>query len=291
MAHPLDPLNGDEFSAVASILAREHGVGGPAASGLGWRFASIELAEPGKAELRTFDDGGPPPPRRAEVICLQRSSNATYKSVVSLTDDRVESFEHIPGVQANFTVDEFLECDQLLRSHPDVIAALAKRGVTDMDLVFFDTWTYGAAVAPPEYRDRRLGWSDSWVKAVSGANPYANLISGLHCVIDLNSMELLRIEDSGPFSGAGVEMPEVMGEYVPHHIPGRIRSASRREPLKPLHIDQPEGPSFTMDGNLLRWQNWSLRIGFNHREGMTLHTVRYRDGDRDRWRMRWDGGR
>ena len=59
-------------------------------------------------------------------------------------------------------------------------------------------------------------------------------------------------------------------------------SSSRREPLKPLHISQPEGPSFTLDGNLLQWQNWSLRIGFNHREGMTLHTVRYRDGDRDR---------
>ena len=129
MAHPLDPLSGEEFRAVASILQREHGVvagaGGPATSNLGWRFASIELAEPGKTELRAFDDGGPPPPRRAEVICLQRSNNATYKSVMSLTDDRAESFEHIPGVQANFTVDEFVECDQLLRSHPDVIAALA----------------------------------------------------------------------------------------------------------------------------------------------------------------------
>jgi len=93
VAHPLDPLSGEEFRAVASILQREHGVvagaGGPATSNLGWRFASIELAEPGKTELRAFDDGGPPPPRRAEVICLQRSNNATYKSLVSLTDDRV----------------------------------------------------------------------------------------------------------------------------------------------------------------------------------------------------------
>ncbi len=90
-------------------------------------------------------------------------------------------------------------------------------------------------------------------------------------------MELLRVEDTG-----GVETPAVMGEYVPRHIPERIRAASRREPLKPLHITQPDGPSFTLDGNLLRWQNWSLRVGFNYREGMTLHTVRYRDGDRDR---------
>jgi len=92
VAHPLDQLNCDEFRAVASILPRAHDVGA------GWWFASLELAEPGTTELRAFDDGGPPP-RRAEVICLQRSNNTTYKSVVSLTDDRAESFEHIPGVQ------------------------------------------------------------------------------------------------------------------------------------------------------------------------------------------------
>ncbi len=269
--YPLDPLSGEEFTRVTAILGHEHQVGD------GWRIASIEMIEPGKAELAAFDDGGPMPPRRAAVTCLQRANNATYKGVVSLTDDRVESFEHIPGVQANFTVDEFLECDEMLRTHPDVRAALAKRGVTDFDLVFMDTWTYGEAVAPAEYRDRRIGWSDTWLKAAPGANPYAHPVSGLHCVVDVNSMELLRIEDNG-----GVEPPNVMGEYVPKHIPDRIRSASRREPLKALAIEQPDGPSFTLEGNLLRWQNWSLRIGFNYREGMTLHTVRYRDGDRER---------
>ena len=108
-------------------------------------------------------------------------------------------------------------------------------------------------------------------------------------------MEVLRVEDSGPFAGGGTEPPKVMGEYVPRHIPERIRAASRREPLKPLHITQPEGPSFTLDGNLLRWQNWSLRVGFNYREGMTLHTVRYqrrRPGPLDRAPdvVRGDGG-
>ncbi|MGZ8815593.1 MAG: primary-amine oxidase, partial [Mycobacterium sp.] len=150
VAYPLDPLCGDEFTAVASILQREHGVGAgaerSAPSDLGWRYASIELIEPSKAELREFDGGGAPPPRRARVTCFERAANATYKSTVSLTDDRVESFEHIPGVQSNFTVDEFAECDRLLRSHPDVAAALSKRGITDIDLVFFDTWTYGNAV-------------------------------------------------------------------------------------------------------------------------------------------------
>jgi primary-amine oxidase len=281
VAHPLDPLSADEFATAAAILRREHEVqaGGP---GLGWRFASIELAEPTKAELRAFERDGTTPGRHATVICLNRTTNATYKSVVSLGADRVESFEHVPGVQANFTVDEFVECDRALRAHPDVIAALAKRGITDLDLVFMDTWTYGDAVAPPEFRDRRIGWSDTWRKDAPGANPYAHLVSGLHCVIDLNTMEVLRVEDNGPFSGGGVETPSVMGEYVARHIPDRIWAGYRREPLKPLHITQPDGPSFTLDGNLLQWQNWSLRVGFNYREGMTLHAVSYRDGERVR---------
>jgi Cu2+-containing amine oxidase len=58
VAYPLDPVSGDEVSAVASILRREHGLGE------GWRFASIELAEPGKGEPPKFGDGGPPTPRR-----------------------------------------------------------------------------------------------------------------------------------------------------------------------------------------------------------------------------------
>ena len=283
MTHPLDPLSADEFRAVAAVLLREREVGATPSAGseLGWRFASIELVEPSKAELRRFEEGGAVPARRATAICLKRSANATYKGVVSLSDDRVETFDHVPGVQANFTVDEFVECDEVLRKHPDVVAALARRGITDLDNVFMDTWTFGNAVAPPQFRERRLGWSDTWRKDAPGANPYAHLVSGLHCVIDLNTMEVLQVEDTGPFS-AGVETPDVMGEYVPGHIPDRIRSASTREPLKPLLITQPEGPSFTLVGNLLQWQNWSLRIGFNYREGMTLHTVRYRDGDRER---------
>jgi primary-amine oxidase len=272
----LDPLSADEFATAAAILRREHDVeaGGP---GLGWRFASIELAEPTKVELRAFERDGTTPGRRATVTCLNRTTNATYKSVVSLSADRVESFEHVPGVQANFTVDEFVECDQLLRTHPELLAALDRRGITDIDLVFFDTWTYGDAVAPAEFRDRRLGWSDTWLKDGPGMNPYAHLISGLHCVIDVNAMEVLRVED-----GEHIDIPDVMGEYVPRHIPERIRAGQRRDPLTPLHITQPDGPSFTLDGNHLEWQNWSLRVGFNYREGMTLHSVTYRDGDRTR---------
>ena len=135
----------------------------------------------------------------------------------------------MPGVQSNFTVDEFVECDQLLRTHPELLAALAKRGITDIDLVFLDTWTYGDAVAPAEFRDRRLGWSDTWLKDGPGMNPYAHLISGLHCVIDVNAMEVLRVEDDRARRHPR-RHGRVRAAAHPGADPGRHRGASRSSP-------------------------------------------------------------
>lgn len=34
-----------------------------------------------------------------------------------------------------------------------------------------------------------------------------------------------------------------------------------REGLKPLHISQPEGVSFKLDGHVLEWQGWKMHVG------------------------------
>ena len=51
-----------------------------------------------------------------------------------------------------------------------------------------------------------------------------------------------------------------------------------RTDLKPLNVVQPEGASFTAmqtgeTGELIRWQKWSFRVGFNVREGMVIYDV------------------
>ncbi|BDY26288.1 primary-amine oxidase [Mycolicibacterium mageritense] len=264
--HPLDPLGEDEFRRAAAIVRRDRGVDER------WRFTSIELAEPDKQQLAAYDAAGTMPDRQAIVVCLHRDSNSTYKATVSLTDDVVLTWTHLPGVQPNFTVDEWDECDQAMRTHPDVIAALARRGVTDLDTVFMDVWTYGDILIPERYQGRRLGWTDTWVRSPGGENIYAQHLRGFHCIVDMNSMELLEIEEGDP-----IDLPEVMAEYRPEVVPAQLRDSSTRPPLKPLDITQSEGPSFTIEGNRLEWQNWSLRVGFNYREGMTLHTVSYND--------------
>jgi primary-amine oxidase len=132
--------------------------------------------------------------------------------------------------------------------------------------VLIDTWAYGHSLIPQGLQDRRVGWTDVWRRSVRGGNPYANPVMGLHFVVDLNTMELLHVEDTAPPA-----QPAVMGEYVPSLVPG----LEQRTDVKPLEITQPEGVSFELDGHELRWQKWSMRLGFNHREGLVIHRVAY----------------
>ena len=228
-----------------------------------WRFAAIELREPAKDVVRSFR-AGDPIRREARVTCWSRDEGTTYKALVSLTDESVLSWEAVPGEQANMTVDEWHEAHEALIAHPDVIAALAKRGITDLDLVLIDTWAYGHSLIPAEFADRRVGWTDVWRRSTPLGNPYANPVNGLHLVVDLNTMELLRIEDTAPPAGGSP-----MGEYRPDLVPGLVQ----RTDIKALDVVQPEGPSFTLEGNELRWQNWTMRLGFNYREGLVIHRV------------------
>ena len=282
--HPLDPLTAAEFRQVVAVLHRDCRVGD------GWRFASIELAEPSKGALRAMpasgdaggvgsvETGGPdrtagPGPRReALAVCWDTGDGQAYRAVVSLADDAVVAWEHLPGQQPNMTVDEWHECDEMLLGHPRLAAALAGRGVTDLSLVLTDVWAYPPSLMPERYRGLRLGWSDVWCRGSEQGSPYAHHLSGLHPIVDLNRMELLELEDEPPGDDHG--LPPVMGEYLPKLIPVPLRE------VRPLHVSQPEGVSFTLDGYLLSWQNWRLRLGFNYREGLVLHTVGFTDNGR-----------
>lgn len=258
--HPLDPLSGPEFAQTSAILRRDRGVSDS------WRFASIELAEPTKVDLRAWSTGDPIR-RRAFAVLWNRSDNQAFEALVDLTADAVVTWTHRPGVTPNFTVDEFHDVDEAMKAHPEVIATLASRSITDLDLLVVDLWTYAGALMPEQWRDRRLGWADLWVRETPDGNPYAHPVSGIKLVVDVNTLELLQIDEAPDHGLAPVD-----GEYAPGPWTGELR-----DDLTPLHITQPDGVSFHLDGNLLRWQNWTLRLGFNYREGPVIHQVTYDD--------------
>ena len=97
-------------------------------------------------------------------------------------------------------------------------------------------------------------------------------------VVDPNTLELIRID----------VLPTGLDEKVRPLAPWRAVDGSEyipeaqtlRTDLKPLHVVQPEGASFTVEnfselGRLIRWQRWDFKIGFNQREGMVLYDVHY----------------
>ena len=263
--HPLEPLSEKEFRQVAAVLKRDRPVSDR------WRFISIELAEPPKATVRAWKTGEDVP-RAAFAVLLNPADNSTWEATVDLVGDTVLTWETIPGVCPNFTIDENHDIDKAMRAHPDVIAALAERGITDMSLVMVEVWTYGRALMPEQYRDRRLGWCDIWLRATPESNQYGHPVSGLKLVVDVNTLELLELENDHDHG-----WPEVDAEYVPGPWTG-----TQRTDLKPLHITQPEGTSLTVDGTELRWQNWRMRLGFNYREGPVIYQVCYDDHGQER---------
>jgi primary-amine oxidase len=263
--HPLEPLSADEFRQTAAAVRRDSG------ATESYRFASIELKEPPKADVKAWRPGDDLP-RKSFAVLWDRADNGAYEATVDLTADRVESFVHVPDACPNFTVDEYHDVDEAMRAHPRVIAALAARGITDLSLVLIEVWTYGKALMPEQYRDRRLGWCDIWYRQTPDGNPYAHPVSGLKVVVDMNTLELLELENDHDHG-----QPEVNAEYVPGPWTGE-----QRTDLKPLHITQPEGVSFTLDGTELKWQNWTMRLGFNYREGPVIYQVSYDDHGTER---------
>ncbi|MEO1068605.1 MAG: primary-amine oxidase, partial [Cyanobacteria bacterium J06638_6] len=110
-----------------------------------------------------------------------------------------------------------------------------------------------------------------WVRANPTDNGYARPIEGVIPVVDLNKMEVVRVEDHGL-----VPLPPKDGNYSQEYI------QNFRPDLKPLEILQPEGPSFEVNGHAIRWQKWKMRIGFTPREGLVLYTISYNDDGEER---------
>ena len=113
------------------------------------------------------------------------------------------------------------------------------------------------------------------MRAAPSEHGYARPVEGLIVTFDLDAMKVIDIEDHGV-----VPLPPTAGNYAEKFMfdeNNRPAFTEFRSDVKPIEITQPDGPSFTVDGWKVQWQKWSLRVGFNPREGITLHEISYTD--------------
>jgi primary-amine oxidase len=258
--HPLDPLSADEIRRAVKIFRAD------ARATSAMRFVSVSLREPPKGEVASARSGQGFR-REAFIVALEPREHLTYEAVVSLTDRSVLTWRPVAGARAPVTLGEYAECERLVRADQRFREGLRRRGINHPDQVVVEAWGIGTFTGDQD-AGRRLVWTLCFYRAEPGGNPYAKPIHGLHAVVDLDDMEVVRVEDAGV-----VPLPPGSGDYA-------AASIAPRAGLKPIEIRQPAGVSFQVDGWEVRWQHWRFRLGFNAREGLVLHTIGYEDAER-----------
>jgi primary-amine oxidase len=258
-AHPLDLLTGDEVNRAVEILHQSGRVPDGAV------YVHVVLHEPSKEAVLAHRPGAPVD-RELEALIVPDASLTCIEAVVSVTAGEIRQWRVINGMRPALMFGESFDAICKISEHPDFLAALARRGITDLEHLQIDPWPAGSFGSPHE-AGRRISRSIFYLRDSATDNGYAHPIEGLIGFFDQGSGEVLEILDLGV-----VPIPATSGSYLPDDV-GPLRID-----LKPIEITQPEGPSFRVDGNFVQWQHWQFRIGFDPYEGLVLHTLGYDDG-------------
>ncbi|KFZ03572.1 hypothetical protein V502_10836 [Pseudogymnoascus sp. VKM F-4520 (FW-2644)] len=289
--HPLQNITASEIvqaSEIALRYLREQEKLNPSTN---VRFKNISLNEPPKALLLPYleaEAAGVPEhqrpyiPRCIELVYAFYNEQEFGQMVVNLdTNTEVHYNPAMKGQHSSMDRDELRAVAPKILGHPDVVKAIELLRLPKDTIVQVDTWMFGAD------KDSNLG-SHKYVQGFMYARaPYNHPESNHYSfplpfspVYDVFEDTLVRIDplatggiEDGLAYGTASDTPMahcVSNEYLPE-----LQEALRKD-VKPLHIVQPEGPSFRVENeNKNFWQKWSFRLGFNYREGLTLHDIRY----------------
>lgn len=262
--HPLAPLTREEITAAREILENEREIDPES------RYVKIVLDEPAKDEVQAYEAEDLSVDRRVFIIVRDRNENMTYEAVVSLDQETVVSWENKPEVQPSVTLEEFDKCEKTVKTNSEWQEAAAKRGVENFELAIVDPWSVGHHLVPDDVdRERRLAHAMSWIRTSEEDNGYARPMDGLHVWVDLDDMEVVKVLDRG------TKIDDVVGELEDAKY--REEDRELRTDLKPYNVDQPEGPSWEIEGRKIEWQKWHIRVGWTQREGLVLYNIGYED--------------
>ncbi|KAF5709985.1 primary-amine oxidase [Fusarium globosum] len=279
--HPFDPLSPEEISRASRIVRPHFGGRDP-------NFRVITLLEPAKKEMITYLEKehlkqpiDQVPTRHARVeasIKAETEGNHLFELIVDLDTDKVVKKHHVEGKHSYIDTDYMKAVEAACLANEEVQALIKTLDLPEGATVVVEPWAY----ATDGMNDMTHRVSMCWFYARLLENPNANYYAYPLDVCaevseSLGVMKVYRLPTTPderanngkrPFDRRRIHSPTT-SEYHPDLRP------NPRTTTKPLHVTQPEGPSFHIEGNRLTWEKWDLRVGFNYREGLTLHDVRY----------------
>jgi len=261
--HPLSALTAEEVTAAVEVIRATGRLSESA------RFAYVGLFDPDKEKTRAFV-AGDELDRQVRLVIVTDPVSNLVEAVVSVTANEVRSWVELEDVRPSLLFEESMNAIVAVHADPAWRAALARRGITDFDAVQIDPWPAGSFGLEHEV-ERRICRCLSYIRDSPQDNGYAKPVEGVVAFVDMARGVVLEVVDHGV-----IPIPEDKGSYLPED------NQPERQDLKPYNVTQPEGPSFTLVGNLIRWQKWSLRVTMDPTEGLVLHTVALEDHGKSR---------
>lgn len=255
MAHPLAPLTAQEITAAVDLFRAD------ARTSEESLFCSIALLEPSKQALQTWPAEAVA--RGARLLGTDASGDGGFLADIDLDRGEVTTFERQPqDAQIPYGMGDYGYAMKLTREDPTWQAAVARRGITDLELVQIDPWPgsgFPHESIPAGHRAMRC---ISFVRTDKSDNGYARPIQGLIAHVDLTAAKVTHVEDP-----LDIPIPQQPGRYDDTPV------STTREQLQDLDITQPGGASFTVDGHRVSWQGWDVRVTVHPVHGLVLHQL------------------
>ena len=258
--HPLDSLTASELRTVVELVT--------AKTGTTTLFPIIEMLEPPKADVLAWTKGRPFE-RRARAVARFGAKN--YEATIDLDTRTITDWSKAEG-EPMILFQEFMGATALALQHPKMTEGLAKRGIKPEQVHclpltagnFFDGKT----------KNRRLLKVPCFMLPGPGSNWFSRPVEGLFATVDLNSMTVLSVTDSGivPVSNdvAGYREDEVSSKYM------------LRERTSPPKLTASGPDSINVDGATIEWDIWRFHLRTEKRPGLVVSQVQVRD--EARWR-------
>src|SRR5258706_3734267 len=252
VSHPLEPLSTNELRSAIDVLLKENRI---STNSL---IPIVVLQEPPKEEVLAWKPGMAIP-RQAFVQTYELATHRTFEALVDLDHGRVMSWRHQPGVEPLQTMGELSASAQILGTNALWMAALQRRGITNMALV--DSSSVPGALIPFRGAENvRLLRTIPFRREIN--HLLWEPIEGLSAVVDMTHQKVLEVADHEiiPRSKSSMDFfdPAVRGT---------------REGLKPLVTTQPQGANFVVRDHEVVWDRWRFRYSMHPREGLVLHQV------------------
>ncbi|RAH52454.1 copper amine oxidase [Aspergillus piperis CBS 112811] len=277
--HPLDPASPDEIRQATDLVKAKY-------NGISLHFKAAGLEEPPKAALVDFLDaehhGRPLPfiPRQIFLIWYIEYTPRLFEGIVDLSRQSLVHHKELPR-DFHGPVDraEMNEAAQVVMKDPCVQTEIKRLQIDDTTVVL-DPWDYGVDGEDTQTRRTQVFMYMRNPKNNDPDSSHYSFPLDFMVIVDLCKMEVIKIirlplGSDQTATAIGSAVPHRRTNPVEPEYDHRLQKNPPRTTLKPYQVIQPEGASFTVNGYLIEWEKWRFRVGFNWREGMTLHDVSF----------------